>query len=136
MIKYIYLTIGFLFLGLGLLGIVLPILPTTPFLLVASYCFAKGSTRFHNWFCNTHIYHKYLESYVKERAMTLKTKVSILFFASTIMMITFIFLPITFVRVFLAIVMVYHWWYFFFRIKTINKEDYYATQNENAPINR
>ena len=80
--KYFYITLGFITLGLGLIGVILPILPTTPFLLVTSFCFAKGSERFHSWFTNTNIYKKHLESFVKERAMTLKQKVVLLSFVN------------------------------------------------------
>lgn len=118
LVKFIYLTVGLVFLGIGLLGIVLPVLPTTPFLLITTYCFAKGSSRFHHWFCNTHIYQKYIENYIKERAMTLKAKLSILIFASTFMMIAFATIRILPARCFLIAVMLFHWWYFFFRIKT------------------
>ena len=117
-VKFIYLTTGLVFLGLGLLGVVLPVLPTTPFLLITTYCFAKGSSRFHQWFCNTQIYQKYIENFIKERAMTLKTKLSILIFASTVMMIAFATIRVLPARCFLFAVIIFHWWYFFFRIKT------------------
>ena len=72
--KYIYITVGLIAVVLGAIGVALPILPTTPFLLLASYCFARGSERFNNWFINTKLYKNHLESFVNERAMTLKQK--------------------------------------------------------------
>ena len=68
--KGIYICIGLVAFALGAIGVILPILPTTPFLLLASFCFAKGSERFNTWFINTKVYKKHLESFVKERAMT------------------------------------------------------------------
>lgn len=56
--KYIYLTIGIICFALGAIGAVLPILPTTPFLLVSAYCFAKSSKRVHDWFISTSLYKK------------------------------------------------------------------------------
>ena len=77
-IKILWLVIGFLAMGIGMIGVALPVLPTTPFLLLASFCLAKGSERFHKWFTGTKLYQKHLDSFVKNRAMTLKTKFCIL----------------------------------------------------------
>ena len=62
--KYIYITVGLIAFALGAIGVALPILPTTPFLLLASFCFARGSEKFNIWFTNTKVYKKHLESFV------------------------------------------------------------------------
>ena len=61
-IKILWLVIGFLAMGIGMIGVALPVLPTTPFLLLASFCLAKGSERFHKWFTGTKLYQKHLYS--------------------------------------------------------------------------
>ncbi|MFR1214493.1 MAG: YbaN family protein [Acutalibacteraceae bacterium] len=81
MMKYIYLTLAFLCLICGSVGIVIPGLPTTPLLLAASFFFAKGSDRFHRWFLGTKLYHKHLESFVQHKTMK-RTKVYILMFST------------------------------------------------------
>ena len=79
-LKLIWLAAAFVTLGVGAIGVVLPVLPTTPFLLLSSFCFAKGSERFHKWFTETKLYQNHLDSFVRERAMTLKTKLCILLY--------------------------------------------------------
>ena len=61
--KIIYIILGFLSLALGIIGIFLPILPTTPFLLLTLFFFAKGSKRLEQWFLGTSIYQKHLKSF-------------------------------------------------------------------------
>lgn len=119
--KTLYLIIGFLFFGLGAIGVILPVLPTTPFLLVASYCFARGSKRFNNWFLSTKIYQKHLDSFVKERAMTLKTKISLLSFASAMLILAFCLVDVIYARILIIAVMIFKYYYFICRIKTIQE---------------
>jgi len=87
--KIVFIILGFIFVGLGCLGIPLPVLPTTPFLMLAAICFAKGSKRLDVWFKNTKLYHKHLESFVEKREMTLKAKLTILFTASAMLLFSF-----------------------------------------------
>ena len=121
--KYFYITLGFITLGLGLIGVILPILPTTPFLLVTSFCFAKGSERFHVWFTNTNIYKKHLESFVKERAMTLKQKVLLLSFVNFMLAFPLILVDVLPMRITIIVLIIIKLYYFIFRVKTITPEE-------------
>lgn len=72
--KAIYVVLGCISLILGVIGIFLPILPTTPFLLLTLYSFAKGSSRLEQWFLGTKLYQKHLKSFNERRALTKKSK--------------------------------------------------------------
>lgn len=101
-IKLLWLMIGIVSMVLGAIGVVLPVLPTTPFLLLASFCFAKGSDRFHKWFIGTKLYKKHLESFVTSRSMTLKTKLCILLPASAMLILAMLAMSNIYGRVFIV----------------------------------
>ena len=126
--KYFYITLGFIALGLGLVGVILPILPTTPFLLLTSFCFAKGSERFHVWFTNTNIYKKHLESFVRERAMTLKQKVILLSFVNFMLAFPLILVDVLPMRITIIVLIVIKLYYFIFKVKTITPEEKLAME--------
>ena len=118
-IKLLWLMIGIVSMVLGAIGVVLPVLPTTPFLLLASFCFAKGSDRFHKWFIGTKLYKKHLESFVTSRSMTLKTKLCILLPASAMLILAMLAMSNIYGRVFIVFLIIFKYIYFFTRMETV-----------------
>ena len=84
-VRYIFLTIGAISFVLGTAGIVIPLFPTVPFYMLTLFCLARGSERFHNMFLESSLYQKTVGAYERDKALTLRTKLSILLSVSTIM---------------------------------------------------
>jgi len=80
-----WIVLGCICLGLGTVGVFLPVLPTVPFYLATVFCFTRGSQRLHDWFISTKLYKNNLESFVEGRGMTLKTKLSIVLSVTLVM---------------------------------------------------
>jgi hypothetical protein len=79
--KYmLYLTTGSISLSLGVVGLFLPILPTTPFLLLSSYCFLRSSKKMHLWLTQHKIFGTYLSNYMEHKAIKKSHRNSVLFF--------------------------------------------------------
>jgi len=73
--KKLLILMGFFFVGLGILGIFLPLLPTTPFLLLAAALFARSSPRFYNWLLNNRWLGSYIRNYREGKGIPLKAKI-------------------------------------------------------------
>jgi uncharacterized membrane protein YbaN (DUF454 family) len=74
--KSLFIAAGFLSLALGLAGIVLPILPTTPFLLLSAACFFRGSERMYNWLMNHKLLGEHIRNFREHQAIPRATKIS------------------------------------------------------------
>lgn len=110
---------GFAAFGLGALGAVLPILPTTPFLLVAAFCFARGSERARCWFRSTKLYRTVLEGYASKRSMTVKAKLALLVPLTAVLAVSFSLMAAAPAgRAVVAVVWAAHLVYFGFVVKT------------------
>ncbi len=91
--KQIYIILGFLSLSLGTLGIFLPILPTTPFLLLSAFLFARGSERWSNWLLNHRVFGEYIRNFKEEKSIPLQVKLSSIgLMWGTILVSAFVFL--------------------------------------------
>jgi iron complex transport system ATP-binding protein len=121
-VKPLFIALGFASLALGALGVVLPVLPTTPFLLLTAFCFARGSARFHRWFMGTRLYRNHIDDFVRTKSMTVKTKTTILTTVTVLLSLAIYFAPWPHARIAMGVVLAWHWWYFLLRVKTLRGE--------------
>lgn len=122
MMKYVWLAIGSLCFGAGMVGVFLPLLPTTPFVLAALFCFARGSGRLHRWLLSTKLYQKHVKKFNETRSMTLKSKVIILVSASLMLIAGFYFSKSIYARIIIVLVICIKYYVFIFKIKTVSNK--------------
>jgi len=118
LLKTVHFIFGILMLILGVLGAVLPVLPTTPFVLASTYCFARSSPEFHSYIVNNRFYQKHLAKSVESKSMTRRTKASILTFSSVCILSVFFSTVSVALRIFLLVVLCVQYLVFIFYIKT------------------
>ena len=119
-----FVVLGCISLALAVFGVVLPILPTVPFLALAAFCFAKSSDRLNNWLINTKFYQNNLADFKAGKGMTVKTKVRILATVTLVMAIGLIVMLMKGVivgSIILSVVWLGHIYYFGFKVKTLEE---------------
>lgn len=118
-VRIFWTVTGFISAGLGAVGVLLPILPTTPFLLLAMYAFARSSEKMNRWFLETKLYKKHLAGIASGQGMTLKSKMTVILTVTLLMGAGFIMMhkaPVG--RMILAAVWLFHLIYIAVFIKT------------------
>lgn len=115
--------LGLLFFGLGALGAILPVLPTTPFLLLASFFFLRSSRRLDEWFHGTRLYKRYLSNFMENRVMTMRSKLLCMAPGVIIMAVLAVVLPQWWAKGLLVALVIFELWYFAFRIGTVSVEE-------------
>lgn len=115
--KFLYLSGGFASLGLGIIGIILPILPTTPFLLLTAFLFSKGSDKYKNWFTSTILYQKYLSNFIEHQTMTRIQKWTLLLTVDFLLLISFILMQSSLLKLLIVFILIIKHWYFYKFIK-------------------
>ena len=84
--RVLFITLGFCSLALGIVGVVLPLLPTTPFLLLSAFCFARSSERFHDWLLSHPYFGKVIKDWQDNGSISKKSKIS----AMIVILLTFL----------------------------------------------
>jgi uncharacterized membrane protein YbaN (DUF454 family) len=102
--KYIFIILGSLFLTLGIIGIFLPVLPTTPFLLLTSFFYLKSSKKLHNWLINHKVFGEYIYNYITYKGVKKKDKIKSLILLYLTLSISFYLVDIIHVKIFLILV--------------------------------
>ena len=122
--KVFFVTLGCISLALGVVGIVLPVLPTVPFFLLTAFCFAKSSERLHSWFLGTTMYKKYIGSYMERKGMTVRAKLTLIGTVTALMAVGFLMMSrVPVGRIIMGIVWAGHIVYFGFIVKAISQEE-------------
>lgn len=115
--KELWVLLGFLFMSLGIIGVILPILPTTPFLLVSAYAFTKGSNKLSAWFHRQPFFQKH----IKSMTMTRKKKWTLNIFVDGLLLVYFFVFEQLWIRILLVLLIVVKHYVFYRYVKV--KED-------------
>ena len=102
--RHFLISVGILSFLLGSAGAILPVLPTTPFLLLSGYCFAHSSSTFNDWLKKTKLYQLYVSDYVETKSIPKNKKWKILVNSYILMGISIFFAPFQLIKVVLTIV--------------------------------
>ncbi|MBI4646397.1 MAG: YbaN family protein [Bacteroidia bacterium] len=104
--KQALIVFGTFFAGLGVLGIFLPLLPTTPFLLLAAMCYVRSSRKFYIWLINIRWLGNYIQNYREGKGIPVKVKVFSISFLWFTIGFSFFIVQILFVRIILILIAV------------------------------
>ena len=103
--KTLYIVLGSISLGLGILGIFLPLLPTPPFLLLTAALYFKGSPRLYNWLLNHRHFGPYIRNFRENKAIPLRAKIiSLVLMWGTMLYCIFFLIPFLWVKILLGLV--------------------------------
>lgn len=121
--RILFITIGTIALVLGTIGVILPILPTTPFFLLTAYCYARGSQRFHNWFISSKLYKKHISGFAEHKAMSLKGELTLMICVSLMLMASCLIANLLVVSITLPILVLIKYTYFILAVRTVSSQE-------------
>jgi len=121
--SFIFVVLGFISFGIGVAGVVLPVLPGGPFFLFAAFCFGKSSKRVESWFKGTSFYKEYVVRLRENKGMTRKEKIRINLIADAFILFSVLYIDIILVKVMMIVLCLIKHYYFIKKIKTITPEE-------------
>jgi uncharacterized membrane protein YbaN (DUF454 family) len=105
--------------GVGLVGVIIPVLPTTPFILLTLFLLSKSSPKYYNWLIKTRFYKKHIESFHINQSMTFKQKWSLLIFVDSFLLLSFIQINSNIIKLLVIVLFIAKHYYFKKYIKVI-----------------
>lgn len=118
MYRLFFLTGGFISLSIGIVGIILPVIPTTPLLLLSGFCFARSSKKFESWLRKTKVYQFYVSDYAESKAISAKRKKHIIWQIYLLMGISIWLAPLLWIKIGLFLLTLFITYYLFKVIPT------------------
>lgn len=123
--KILYILIGSIAVALGAVGAVVPMLPTVPFLMLATFCFARSSEKLNRWLKETKLYRENLKDLAERRGMTKRAKIRVMVTVTILMSIGLVLMGrkgIVAGCIVLSAIWLIHLLYFLFGVKTLDSE--------------
>ena len=117
--RYVLIALGIVFTVIAFTGAVLPLLPTTPFLILAAICFTNSSRKFKIWLESTQIYKNYVENLKKYKGYTMKEKIRILISLYIVIVFSIFMISNLYIRIGLMIMVVIQTIVLFTFVKTL-----------------
>jgi len=103
--KVLFITLGTFFVGIAVVGIIIPILPTTPFLLLSAALYARSSKRFYDWLLNNRLFGKYIKNYREGKGIPVYLKIMVIILLWTTISLSIVFaVELLLVRILLAVI--------------------------------
>lgn len=119
----IFAGLGFLSLGIGVVGIFVPILPTTEFVMLAAFLFAKSSPRFHKWLLETKVYKTYVQPFKEKGGLPKRTKAKMLIMSFAVLGVSAALVRIWYVWLILGLVAAMMLWLLLIHVPTRSEEN-------------
>jgi uncharacterized membrane protein YbaN (DUF454 family) len=102
--RVLLIIIGSISLVLGVIGILIPVLPTTPFLLLSSFCYLRSSEKLYNWLINHRVFGPYIYNYLTYKAIPKKTKIGAIIFLWCSLILSSIIISSLHIKIFLFLI--------------------------------